>query len=785
MASTRIALLTLILGLGLGGGIGFLLGGDGGPAVQAADSSMVRRTGVERRGPAGEQGLSLAALDPADRTSSSRVNTDATDRALAAEADDYSDATLARISMEAEDAEDGLTGEGTITGRVFDGDGAPLAGATVVTVNFYSAGEGSNRGRSTESVGRGWSGPTEIRGALAANAKTLLEKQRRQRTTTTDAAGGFEFADLPAGRFTLRPYLEGMVFESQTVRVGESAQFIGKPVSEFHLDLRLPDGTVPEEATIALVGERRTRGSYRWTSDEPTIRLTRSTASLKAMVGRVQGGEYGRADSSELASDIRVIDLEHDGEGPHLFELKARSLLWVTIEDESGLVPRIEPWVKIVEASKAEGEDPDDLFDEKRSLARTPSGAFSVADLDAGSYLLGAGLGAGPVQVTAEVLLDGGLVEQSLTLGGVDMAEFLVVRCTGPSGRNLLDVSFSHRVERTGGGSGSGRVESIARGPGTYWLPMSEVLDGNEWSELTSVELTATAEGYGELIQPLVQGQNEVSMSFQRSAELLVRVTGDLSPGFMVSAVSIVKKDDGGDRRLRSSRSATRVSSDGMARILGLQPGLFRVELKKASRGNRSRGGSALAWQEMTVRPGAQEISFRAPTFHRFVVHAPDLPEGTGFWLEREGSPDSGWWGGSGSAELDDQHRATFEDVAAGEYKLRTWSNSGQSSMDVTVPSGEVLFEVKTINAYRVGSVSEGKLGEAAGLQVGDLVTAVNGKAVDRDSFWSRLTLDLDTEAVRLTVDRNGAALEIELGPGKPGSNISRQIGVNWEPTSR
>ncbi len=781
MASTRIALLTLLLGLGLGAGIGFLLGGDSRPAVQAADSSIVRRAELERGGPA--DAPSLAALGTADRRSSSKINTDASGRVLTGEAEGYSDATLARISMETEGAEDGLTGVGTITGTVFDGDGAPLAGATIVTGDFYSAGEGSSRGRSTESVGRGWSGPTEIRGALAANAKALLEKQRRQRTATTDAAGGFEFADLPAGRFYLRPYLEGMAFTGQTVRVGESAQFIGKPVSEYHLDLRLPDGTVPEEATVALIGERRTRGSYRWTSDDPTIRLIRSTASLKAMVGRVQGGEYGRRDSSELASDIKVIDLEHDGEGPHLFELKARSLLWVTIEDESGLVPRIEPWVKIVEAAKA--EDSEDLFDEGRSLMRTPSGAFSVADLDAGSYLLGAGLGAGPVQVTAEVRLDGGLIEQSLTLGGVDMAEFLVVRCTGPSGKNLLDVSFSQREERTNGGSGSGGVESIARSPGTYWLPMSEVLDGNEWSKLTSVELTATAEGYGELIQPLVQGQTEVSMSFQRSAELLVRVTGDLSPGFMVSAVSIVKKDDGGDRRLRSSRSATRVSSEGVARILGLQPGLFRVELKKASKGNRSRGGAAIAWQEMTVRPGAQEISFRAPTFHRFVVHAPDLSEGTGFWLEREGSKSDGWWGGSASAELDDQHRATFEDVAAGEYKLKTWSNSGQSSMEVTVPSGEVLFEVKTINAYRVGSVSEGKLGDAAGLQVGDLVTAINGKAVDRESFWNRLTLDFGTEAVRLTVDRNGAVIEVELGPGKPGENISRQIGINWEPTSR
>ncbi|MGB0331649.1 MAG: carboxypeptidase-like regulatory domain-containing protein [Planctomycetota bacterium] len=295
MASTRIALLTLIFGLGLGGGIGFLLGGDGRPAVQAADSSMVRRAGEQRRGPAGDQALSLAALDPADRTSSSRVNTDATDRALAAEADRETDSTLARISMDTEGADDGGAGEGTIIGTVFGGDGAPIAGATVVTDDFYPADEGGERGRDTKGVGRGWSGPPEVRKALAARAKDLLTRQRRQRTVTTDAAGRFEFTELPGGRFQLRPYLEGMVFDPKVVRVGESAQFI-----EYHLDLRLPDGTAPDDATVLLMGERRSRGSYRWTSDEPTIRLTRSPASLKALVGRVQGGGYGRTDSSEF-----------------------------------------------------------------------------------------------------------------------------------------------------------------------------------------------------------------------------------------------------------------------------------------------------------------------------------------------------------------------------------------------------------------------------------------------------------------------------------------------------
>ena len=63
----------------------------------------------------------------------------------------------------------------------------------------------------------------------------------------------------------------------------------------------------------------------------------------------------------------------------------------------------------------------------------------------------------------------------------------------------------------------------------------------------------------------------------------------------------------------------------------------------------------------------------------------------------------------------------------------------------------------------------------------------------DEDAFNRLLSLldkdfsveNLDTEAARLTVDRNGAALEIELGPGTPGSNIWRQIGIDWEPTSR
>ena len=59
------------------------------------------------------------------------------------------------------------------------------------------------------------------------------------------------------------------------------------------------------------------------------------------------------------------------------------------------------------------------------------------------------------------------------------------------------------------------------------------------------------------------------------------------------------------------------------------------------------------------------------------------------------------------------------------------WTDGGRSKMEVTVPTGEVLWEARVVNAYRVKSISPGKLADKAGLQVGDVVTAVNGKEVD------------------------------------------------------
>ncbi|MGD2017566.1 MAG: PDZ domain-containing protein [Planctomycetota bacterium] len=780
MNTSRLALLTLVLGLGLGAGLGLLLGDGGGSTVEAAGPAVPRFTGTPGGGDrASASRGDMASPLAAGRSAAPAADRGVADRVLDADASAASRATIARLEGGAE--EEAAAGSGTIRGVAFDENGAPLPGVTIVCRNREDPTAWSASEESTQRVGRAWRGPANVEEQLADSARDLLSARRRQRTATTDGEGRFEMSGLRAGEHSLSAYYEGLVFRSRDVHAGETATFIGTAVSEYRLELRLPDGSSPEEALL-LVGTGRRPETHGWTREEPTVRLSKPTASIQALAGDVRRLEYRRY-VSDFTSEVEFIDLDRDGDGPHLIQLEPRSVLRVSVEDRSDLEPPVKPWVRVVEASKAEGKEPGEVFGEGRSMERGWGDAYVATDLDEGAYLIGAGRGNGPAEVTAEVQLTGGLVEESLVLDGVDLSRFLVVRCSGPGGRKLSGVSFRVRVERADDSDTNG-PSAITRGPGEYWLPFTGMLGKEGWTGVESAELSATVEGYGELVRPITQGQTEVALAFEPSAELVVRVAGDVSPGFSVRAVSIVRKENGSVRTLSSSRESQRVDAEGEAVITGLQPGLFRVELRKASSRGRGRG-EAIATEEVTVRAGSQEVSFVAPTFHDVVVYAPDLPAGTGFWMQRKGGRGNGWWGGN-DAKLDEDHRARFKEVASGEYDLMCWNGGGRSKMEVTVPTGEVLWEERVVNAYRVKSISPGKLAEKAGLQVGDVVTAVNGKEIDEDDFWQRLTLDLETEAVPLTIDRNGAVMQVDLGPGKPaGGNVWPQIGVEWEGVSR
>ncbi|MEM9381402.1 MAG: PDZ domain-containing protein [Planctomycetota bacterium] len=783
MKSTSLALLTLMVGLAAGTGVGLVLGGGSSSEAQAADRTVDRQTTVRREVPrtSAEEGRDaggLAAVNPTVLPAS--IQTGGSGGASAA-ARSASAQALGRV--EATIQNEGFDGSwtGTITGTVLDANGIALEGATVVAYNGENRYASQARGSDTSKVGRAFSGPADVDEELAERAESLLKTRKRMRTATTDASGRFELTGLRVGRQSIRAYAEGIVFDSTTVQTGDSTQFVGRPVGVYRLDLRLPDGSAPETATIAI-GDSRRSTTYRWTREEPEIRLKEPMATIRALAGEVEAVEW-REIVSDYASKEVAIDLAKDGEGPHLIELEARRILRVTVDDESGIEPRMKAWVRVVEKARTEGRSPESAFEDAQSLKRGDAGAYTIADLAPGAYVVAAGRGDGVPEVTEEIEIGEGIASTHLVLGELDLGRFLVARCKGPAGQPLTGVRFRRRVESEQGSS-SGGADAVERGPGEYWIPLGELLDGKDWKDVKEVQLTGEARSFGKLALVITQGQTSVDFDFQASCELTVRVEGDLSPGFSVTANRMKEGQDVNEALNRWSSEDKRVDAEGNARITGLQPGLYLVSLRKKS--GRNRGWSTpVTWEQVTVRAGENEATFVAPTFHDLVIYAPDLDKGTNFWLQRSepGTASSQYFGGNNTA-LDEDHKAYFKDVAAGEYIVQSWDGS-QQTMKITVPSGEIQWEPDLINAFAVQSVEADKLGAAAGLQVGDVVVAVNGKEFEGNDFYQRLMLGLKDGAVTLSLYRGSRAVDVSLGPAEKPENAWQEVGVNWTPTSQ
>lgn len=786
MNSTRLALFALIAGLVAGIGAGFVLGSKAQDTVSAADT-MVDRTGTIDRvssGRAVDTGGATGDLAHVSAQAAPLPGVASDDGAYDGATRGASKAALGRVAAGLSSM-DRSSWTGTITGTVLDADGNVLAGVTIVTSNGEGRNASRSKGTKTSATGRAYSGPTDVDSALDERAKSLLRSRRERLTTTSDTTGQFSFGGLRPGSHTLSAYHDGLIFKPQSVHTGESARFIGQPVALFHLDIRLPDGTAPDEATV-LVGEQRRPTAYYWSQEEPILRLEEQTATMTVLAGNVVSSSRRQFTSDYSATD-HTIDLARDGEGPHTIEVKTRRVLRVTLEDVSGLEPRLKAWVKIVKARHAEGDDLGAAFADAKSLTRGDGVAFTVSDLDAGAYVLGAGRGDGAPEVSTSIELGDGISEEHLVLGELDMGRFLIVHCSGPGGKQLFGVSFQRRLS-LGNGSSSGGVTAISRGPGTYWISHGQLMNGrvwaDGWADDTELQLTADARGYGKITSELSEGQETLTLDFQSSCELTVHVSGDITPGFSISAEVVKDDKDNPSRSFGGNRNSKRVNGEGVARLTGLQPGLMRVSLRKANDHNRGWLEESVASQEIMVRAGSNEVAFVAPTFHDVAVYAPDHEKGASFMLQRT-DVDSGTYWGRSNVELDATLRATFKDVVAGEYTLRTWASGTDSQMKISVPTAEVLFQPGIINAYTVSSVEAGKLGDKGGLQKGDIVVAINGKEFEGSGFYQRLALDLKDGAVSLSVQRGSRAMTISIGPAETKTNPWEEVGVSWEPTTR
>lgn len=685
MTSNRLALLTLVVGLALGFVVGAMLGSDTGRPARAAEGprGITRDTAPRAASPREE-----ATLAPVgDGTLAASRTSPQPSGLAAATARATGERVVAQLADD--DDEDRAAWTGRITGVVVDEDGRPVVGATVVS-NYNSTSAGvRGRGMSTANEGRPWTGFTDIEDAAAATARRELRQRRNARSSVTDERGRFELSELRAGVHSLQAYAEDLVFSSQAVQVGDSARLDGQRVGVFTLDVRLPDGAAPAEATVLICNERHAP-AYRWTPDEPTLRLRVRVVQFEVLAGDVRSFDW-RNYVSEFSSPSRTIDLARDGEGPHPFQLEPRVTLRVTVHDASSLAPRIAVWVRAIDAKQVKGSAAAVLLAEGKALMHEGESRYVVGDLAPGRYVIGAGRGNGEAEVTATVDIVRGTTAAELQLGEIDRSRFLIVRCTGPTGAPLSRVSFSSVVSRQGG-TGSGNLESTERPGGEYWLHVKELLRGNTWDHETQVRVVATAPNLGRLETKLAERQRELNITFRAVCDLVVFVTGDLSPGY---SVSVTPRNDSPAEGARddwpgSLRGTTtlRVDGEGRAMFAGLQPGPIDVTLSSSSSRTFESGRPCVS-QVADLRPGRQTIQLMAPTLHGLVVHAPELAPGTSLILQR--SVDGSSARESKLSKLGADRRARFSAVVAGEYTLQCWGEvSGQ--MSIVVPSGEVLF---------------------------------------------------------------------------------------------
>ncbi|MFT7076533.1 MAG: hypothetical protein ACJA0P_002550, partial [Planctomycetota bacterium] len=678
----------------------------------------------------------------------------------------------------------------TITGTVVDGEGGPIEGVTVVTRGRSGGSTIAIEGTESKDLGRAWEGLPTIDESLERSARSIIKRRRTLRTATSDAAGKFELLGVEAGRHSLQSYLEGYAFSYVVVEAGQSARIVGEPVGVFRLDVRMPDGSAAEKAVVlattsagAVPGYRQQK-SLRWSLEVPEVRADSRTLTLSVLAGnvrRLRSVTY----ASDLASSEVTIDLERDGDGPHLVQLERRGTLRVTVAvagAADGETPQT--WVKVISAPKAAGSQLASILSRVPKLQAGADGVFEQSGLEVGSCLITVGRIGDKPEVSETITISEGVTDHRIVLVEIDHSKYVIARCIGPDGTPLPRVRFRGSVDN----GQYPRLTYIGNGePGEdgYMLLVESIRGDEPWVSTSKVKLTATAGSFGTLTLPLELGQETVEFNFQPTCSINVRVEGGAVAGLAVGATAI-EDDEGDEKRLRLPQLSERpvdLDTDGHARLDGLQPGRYRISLGRGGRAGQR--NPPIATAEVTLISGTQEVVMSAPVLYELAVHAQDLDVGTRLYLVKAELAETSASMLSGqNAALDAEHRSLFADVPAGDYVLSAIT-SGMQRMRVTVPSGEVEFVADVMNAFAINEVKPGKLGQRAGLKVGDIVVALDGEAVNGNNFHQKLAVAVEAAAVDLTVERGGTTVTISLGPIEPGSKAWTQIGVGWSPRSR
>lgn len=656
-------------------------------------------------------------------------------------------------------------GQGRIDGTVRTIEGNPLEG--VVLVATASAPLEPSFGRSSRGAGNPPPSVSTLDEALNQAAERWQRDREKRFETRTDANGHYLFDQLPetGRRIYVRAYLEDWKLSTlgeSRVATGTTLDFIATPVHGLAFDIVLPDGTRPERAAIQVSTGQNRWNTYQWSPEDDRIRFVDRIATVRAYAEPFPVEDTaGNGVAAEFLSEPISLTEEHFGAGVARIELQIQNGIRVRFADPNDGVD-----LEVVALYRLSETRPDENPNWDSPLQSEWGAADGVAftGLEPGLYLVGAGERRAEPVLSARVRVDQGFVDAEL-VGDPDREnDFLTVQCEGPDGGPLLGCGFRTRIKRSQWSTSNNGVRTRQSGLGLYRISFAELSEGDvsyaDWPDDASVSLAIIHPTYGEQLIELREGQREATVRFQEPASLTVVITGHSSESATKNPIwiEVVRSDDPDKNGWRGGSDDGTKSPDaqGRVRFTKLSPGLVEVRLLTSRNTFPRRAATKL---ETELRPGTQEVTMAMPVLHELSVHAPGLKKGEDLYLNQVRSDPNDPWVGPHSAAVDSTGRARFASLVAGKYSL---NDQRGGTIEVTIPTGEVLFEPRRNDCIRVTINDRKGSMFRAGLRGGDLIIAIGGVSLtaenlteQRQKFWENGGL--------VTVVREEETLQFDL----------------------
>ncbi|MFC1705766.1 carboxypeptidase-like regulatory domain-containing protein, partial [Planctomycetota bacterium] len=570
--------------------------------------------------------------------------------------------------------------DGQITGRVLTIAGEPVAGALITA---EPRGEPDIAGAS--SAKQDDAGTFAVLEAARASLAWYRWHHALASRTTTGPDGTYALSGLAAAPYRLRAEARGYTIRTATGTAGDASpgpdsvyDFTAKLMVELSVDVVLPSGEQPEKATVHY---RSLRGGtmFFWCPRHPKVRLEPRSYFL-----------YAKADGGYRSPPVAVT-LRH-GEEPETLRLVLAGSNGIRGDvirpaDDVGMVTV--KWARVDRNAAPQAG----LLDENGWVADSAFGHYKIKDLDAGTYLVGAGRTRQRMLVAKVVEVAKGVVEANLELPPLTRAEVLVLRVFDPQGNPMSDV----RVDTSTGGT---RRFTTAE-DGSLWVLTTrafwEAMAGRRKVPCT---VEVDSKDYGSALAAVPRREApEVTVRFGSPATLAVTVDGYVGSGHEGRVWVILERPDGHGGATPIGWFGARPDASGHVVLGPLVTEPCELVLLVGEKDCNSLTAARLP---LELLAGRNETVVTLPPLFRLSLLLPESSPRTFLSLRKADGDRHNAWGNRQS------DRIVFESVPAGDYLVHP-AKSEEPLLRITIAADrEVRLDLNAADADRDSAGTEG-----------------------------------------------------------------------------